>query len=73
MLTSTGWVSAHSAADDWGYLADRAWVTSADGSVSYCRIVGTGNRLKCTRWNGTGFGAPSLSGAIDPGYPDSFP
>ena len=40
--TPTGWTTSYSKPDDWGYASDRSWIANPDGTVSYCRRVGTG-------------------------------
>jgi hypothetical protein len=51
--TATGWTSSYSVPDDWGYATDRSWLVNADGTVSYCRRVGTGDQGLCDRFDGT--------------------
>ncbi|WP_394618994.1 CHAP domain-containing protein [Lentzea sp. JNUCC 0626] len=67
--TATGWASATTGHGDWGYLADRAWLTNRDGSVSYCRRVGAGNQIRCERYDGVGW-TTAISPNIDAGYPE---
>lgn len=71
VLTASGWVSSYSTPDDWGYASDRAWLANADGSISYCRRVGTGDQLLCDRFDGTSW-TQSMSPHYDLGYPDTF-
>ncbi|MEU4835333.1 CHAP domain-containing protein, partial [Streptosporangium sp. NPDC023615] len=35
VLKPSGWYTRYSSPGDWGYAADRSWVSNADGSVSY--------------------------------------
>ncbi|GAB2830780.1 CHAP domain-containing protein [Lentzea nigeriaca] len=67
--TPSGWVSVTSARGDWGY-ADRAWLTNADGTVSYCRRVGDGGRVMCDRFDGTAW-TSTTSPQVDTAYPDN--
>ena len=69
---ATGWISKYSAPNDWGYASDRSWLTNADGTVSYCRRVGTGDQALCDRFDGTNW-TSSMSPHFDFGYPDTFP
>jgi murein DD-endopeptidase MepM/ murein hydrolase activator NlpD len=68
---STGWVTVHSAANDWGYATDRSWLTNVDGTVSYCRRVGTGAQALCDRFDGVRWSS-SMSPSTDLGYADTF-
>ncbi|WP_089911952.1 CHAP domain-containing protein [Lentzea albida] len=70
MRTATGWSSASTGAGDWGYLADRTWLSNADGSVSYCRRVGDGGRVMCDRFDGFTWSS-TTSPQIDAGYPEN--
>jgi hypothetical protein len=69
--TGSGWISRASTPDDWGFAADRAWLTNADGTVSYCRRVGTGDQVTCDRFDRTAW-TSSTSPHLDGGYPDTF-
>jgi len=53
VLKSTGWVTVYAPNYDWGYSADRTWLTNADGTVSYCRRVNFGDQVACDRFDGT--------------------
>lgn len=70
MLKSTGWTSIPSPAGDWGYTAERTWLTNADGTVSYCRRVGNGDLARCDRFDGTAW-THSISPQYDLGYPEN--
>ena len=67
---TTGWVSVFSSPNDWGYATDRAWLTNADGTVSYCRRVGTGDQALCDRFDGTAW-TSSMSPHTDLAYADN--
>ena len=71
VLTDKGWVGKTSQFYDWGYATDRAFFTNADGSVSYCRRVGTGNVLTCDIFTPSGWSKPQQSPAMDAGYTDA--
>jgi hypothetical protein len=70
--TPTGWITVGFGAGDWGYSEDRAFLTNADGTVSYCRRVGVpGNYIQCNKFGASG--TISTSAFVDVGYPDTFP
>ena len=70
VLKPTGWVTATSVPNDWGYAIDRSWITNLDGTVSYCRRVGTGAQVLCDRFDGTAW-TSSMSPPLDFGYPEN--
>ena len=61
----------YSKPDDWGYATDRSWIANPDGTVSYCRRVGTGDQALCDNFDGTTW-TQSMSPHYDFGYPDTF-
>ncbi|PWK67699.1 surface antigen [Streptomyces sp. CG 926] len=67
VLKPTGWVTAYSVPNDWGYASDRSWLANADGSVSYCRRVGAGDQVLCDRFDGSTW-TSSMSPHFDLGY-----
>ncbi|WP_297107958.1 M23 family metallopeptidase [Tessaracoccus sp.] len=67
--TSSGWIKFASPAGDWGYAHTRGWLANADGTVSHCGAVGTGNQVRCDTFNGTGWESKTSS-ATDLGYRD---
>ncbi len=69
--TPTGWTTSYSKPDDWGYASDRSWIANPDGTVSYCRRVGTGDQALCDHFDGTTW-TSSMSPHYDFGYPDTF-
>ena len=69
--TPTGWTTSYSKPDDWGYATDRSWIANPDGTVSYCRRVGTGDQALCDHFDGTTW-TQSMSPHYDFGYPDTF-
>ncbi|WP_371480691.1 CHAP domain-containing protein [Kitasatospora sp. NBC_00315] len=71
VLKPTGWTSVSSTANDWGYATDRSWLTNTDGTISYCRRVGTGDQALCDKFDGTTW-TSSTSPHYDLGYPDTF-
>ncbi|MGW4651999.1 CHAP domain-containing protein, partial [Kitasatospora sp. NPDC004289] len=70
VLKPTGWVSRYSAPNDWGYANDRSWIANSDGSISYCRRVGTGDQVLCDRFDGTTW-TSSMSPHYDLGYTEN--
>ena len=64
-------MSAGAQPNDWGYSTDRSWLTNADGTVSYCRRVGSGAQALCDRFDGAAW-TSSMSPSFDYGYPDTF-
>ncbi|GLW90410.1 hypothetical protein Aglo03_12260 [Actinokineospora globicatena] len=69
-LTPSGWVSTHSPAGDWAYPEDRAWLTDHDGSVSYCGLVGSGDQIRCDRFDGAAW-STAISAPVDVAYPEN--
>jgi hypothetical protein len=67
---STGWVTSTSAPNDWGYSSDRSWITNLDGTVSYCRRVGSGAQVLCDRFDGASW-TSSMSPPFDLGYEEN--
>ena len=65
--TPTGWTTSYSKPDDWGYASDRSWIANPDGTVSYCRRVGTGDQALCDNFDGTTW-TQSMSPHYDFGY-----
>ena len=65
--TPTGWTTSYSKPDDWGYATDRSWIANPDGTVSYCRRVGTGDQALCDNFDGTTW-TQSMSPHYDFGY-----
>lgn len=72
MSSKSAACSCQGPAGDWGFPTDRAWLTNADGTVSHCRRVGTGDYVRCDRFGGTTW-TTSTSPFVDVGFPDTFP